>query len=121
MTRIAVLDADKCKVKKCDQICVRFCPMVRSHVEAVRVEGDKAVISGNALQRLRHMRQEMPVQSHQHREPARRVGEGLQSPFRRERFQAFQATDAFAWHGFGLAGTERHRQNHHAQSAVGRD
>jgi len=45
MTRIAVLDADKCKVKKCDQNCVRFCPMVRSHVEAVRVEGGKAIIS----------------------------------------------------------------------------
>src|SRR5512143_3890018 len=45
MTRIAVLDADRCKVKKCDQNCVRVCPMVRSHVEAVRIEGGKAVIS----------------------------------------------------------------------------
>src|SRR3972149_2703620 len=45
MTRIAVLDADRCKVKKCDQNCVRFCPMVRSHVEAVRIEGGKAIIS----------------------------------------------------------------------------
>jgi ATP-binding cassette subfamily E protein 1 len=45
MTRVAVLDADKCKTKKCDQLCVRFCPMVRSHVEAVRIEGKKAVIS----------------------------------------------------------------------------
>jgi ATP-binding cassette subfamily E protein 1 len=45
MTRVAVLDADKCKVKKCNQLCVRFCPMVRSRVEAVRIEGNKAVIS----------------------------------------------------------------------------
>ena len=45
MTRVAVLDADKCKTKKCDQLCVRFCPMVRSHVEAIRIEGTKAVIS----------------------------------------------------------------------------
>lgn len=45
MTRVAVLDADKCKVKKCDRPCVSFCPMVRSHVEAIRVEGNKAVIS----------------------------------------------------------------------------
>ena len=45
MTRIAVLDADRCKVKKCDQLCVSFCPMVRSRVEAVRIEGKKAVIS----------------------------------------------------------------------------
>ncbi|MCL2135464.1 MAG: ribosome biogenesis/translation initiation ATPase RLI [Candidatus Bathyarchaeota archaeon] len=45
MTRIAVLNQDRCKVKKCNQLCVSFCPMVRSRVEAVRVEGDKAVIS----------------------------------------------------------------------------
>jgi len=45
MTRIAVLDKDKCKVKKCSQPCVSFCPMVRSRVEAIRVEGNKAVIS----------------------------------------------------------------------------
>ncbi|MBT0159841.1 ribosome biogenesis/translation initiation ATPase RLI [Candidatus Bathyarchaeota archaeon A05DMB-2] len=45
MTRIAVLDADKCKVKKCDRPCVSFCPMVRSRVEAIRIEGNKAVIS----------------------------------------------------------------------------
>jgi ATP-binding cassette, sub-family E, member 1 len=45
MTRIAVLDKDKCKVKKCNQLCVNFCPMVRSRVEAIRVEGNNAVIS----------------------------------------------------------------------------
>ena len=45
MTRVAVLDSDKCKVKKCGQICIKFCPMVRSKVEAIRVEEDKAIIS----------------------------------------------------------------------------
>ncbi len=45
MTRIAVLDKDKCKVKKCNQLCVSFCPMVRSRVEAIRVEGNNAIIS----------------------------------------------------------------------------
>jgi ATP-binding cassette subfamily E protein 1 len=45
MTRIAVLEADRCKVKKCDQLCLRFCPMVRSRVEAIHIEGNKAVIS----------------------------------------------------------------------------
>jgi len=45
MTRIAVLDPDRCKVKKCNKLCVNFCPMVRSRVEAIRVEGEKAVIS----------------------------------------------------------------------------
>lgn len=45
MTRIAVLNPDKCKVKKCNMLCVNYCPMVRSRVEAIRVEGNKAVIS----------------------------------------------------------------------------
>ena len=45
MTRLAVLDADKCKVKKCGKLCVSFCPMVRSRVEAIKVERNKAVIS----------------------------------------------------------------------------
>lgn len=45
MTRIAVLNQDKCKVKKCNLVCVSFCPMVRSRVEAIRVEGNRAVIS----------------------------------------------------------------------------
>jgi ATP-binding cassette subfamily E protein 1 len=45
MTRVAVLDKDRCKTKKCDQLCIRFCPMVRSHVEAIRIEGKLAVIS----------------------------------------------------------------------------
>ena len=45
MTRIAVLNEDKCKVKKCNSLCVNFCPMVRSRVEAIRVEGNKAVIA----------------------------------------------------------------------------
>jgi ATP-binding cassette subfamily E protein 1 len=45
MTRIAVLDENKCKVKKCNHLCVNFCPMVRSKVEAIRVEGTKAIIA----------------------------------------------------------------------------
>ena len=45
MTRIAVLDAERCKTKKCDQLCLRFCPMVRSRIEAIRIEGAKAVIA----------------------------------------------------------------------------
>ena len=45
MTRVAVLETDKCKVKKCGQICVKFCPMVRSKLEAIRIEDNKAIIS----------------------------------------------------------------------------
>jgi len=44
MTRVAVLDADKCKPKRCNRICYRFCPMVRSRKEAIRFEEGKAVI-----------------------------------------------------------------------------
>lgn len=49
MTRIAVLVQDKCKPKKCEQMCVRYCPMVRSHVEAVRVEDNKTAIISEKL------------------------------------------------------------------------
>lgn len=45
MTRVAVLDSDRCKVKKCDKACVNFCPMVRSRLEAIKIEDNKAVIS----------------------------------------------------------------------------
>ncbi|MDI6846985.1 MAG: ribosome biogenesis/translation initiation ATPase RLI [Candidatus Bathyarchaeia archaeon] len=44
MTRVAVLDADKCKSKRCNRLCYRFCPMVRSHKEAIRFEDDRPVI-----------------------------------------------------------------------------
>jgi len=44
MTRVAVLDADKCKSKRCSRLCYRFCPIVRSRIEAIRFENDKPVI-----------------------------------------------------------------------------
>ncbi|MBS7633606.1 ribosome biogenesis/translation initiation ATPase RLI, partial [Candidatus Bathyarchaeota archaeon] len=44
MTRVAVIDADKCKPKHCDNLCHRFCPIVRSRMEAIRFEAGKAVI-----------------------------------------------------------------------------
>jgi ATP-binding cassette subfamily E protein 1 len=44
MTRVAVLDLDKCKPKHCSIMCHKFCPMVRSRVEAVRFENEKPVI-----------------------------------------------------------------------------
>ncbi len=44
MTRVAVLEVDKCKPKRCNTMCYRFCPIVRSKVEAIRLEGQKAVI-----------------------------------------------------------------------------
>jgi len=44
MTRVAVLEADRCKPKRCNTMCYRFCPIVRSKIEAIRFEGQKAVI-----------------------------------------------------------------------------
>jgi ATP-binding cassette subfamily E protein 1 len=44
MTRIAVIDADRCKPKNCDTTCQRFCPIVRTHIEAIKLENNKAVI-----------------------------------------------------------------------------
>ena len=44
MVRVAVLDKDRCKPKKCNYICMRFCPMVKSRVEAIRIEDGKVVI-----------------------------------------------------------------------------
>ncbi len=46
MPRIAIVDAKKCKPSKCGLECIKYCPINRSGVEAVRVdeEADKAVI-----------------------------------------------------------------------------
>jgi ATP-binding cassette subfamily E protein 1 len=44
MTRVAVIDADRCKPKRCNRVCYRFCPMVRSRKEAIKFEDGKAVI-----------------------------------------------------------------------------
>lgn len=44
MTRVAVIDFDKCKPKRCNRLCHHFCPIVRTRVEAIRFEDDKAVI-----------------------------------------------------------------------------
>ncbi|MBS7654439.1 ribosome biogenesis/translation initiation ATPase RLI [Candidatus Bathyarchaeota archaeon] len=43
--RIAVVDLDKCKPARCDRACYRFCPQVRSKVEAIRFENNKPIIS----------------------------------------------------------------------------
>ncbi|MCD6469508.1 ribosome biogenesis/translation initiation ATPase RLI [Candidatus Bathyarchaeota archaeon] len=43
--RIAVIDLDKCKPTRCDRACYRFCPQVRSRVEAIRFENNKPIIS----------------------------------------------------------------------------
>ena len=42
--RIAVIDRERCQPKKCGHECLKFCPLVRTGVEAV-VINEKAVIS----------------------------------------------------------------------------
>jgi len=44
MVRVAVLDEDRCDPKRCDRACYRFCPPVRSKIEAIRFENDKPLI-----------------------------------------------------------------------------
>jgi len=39
-----VLDEDRCKPKRCNRLCYRFCPIVRTKIEAIRFENEKAVI-----------------------------------------------------------------------------
>jgi len=44
--RVAVVDKERCKIEKCTQECVRFCPMVRTRKEAIRIgEDGKAYVS----------------------------------------------------------------------------
>ena len=38
MVRVAVLDRERCKPKDCLLVCRRFCPMVRSRKEAIKIE-----------------------------------------------------------------------------------
>ncbi|MDP2899643.1 MAG: ribosome biogenesis/translation initiation ATPase RLI [Candidatus Bathyarchaeota archaeon] len=40
MLRVAVVDKERCKPEKCDLVCIRFCPMVRTRREAIRVGDD---------------------------------------------------------------------------------
>ncbi len=44
MVRVAVLDEDRCRPRRCDRACYRFCPKVRSNVEAIRFEDDRPLV-----------------------------------------------------------------------------
>jgi len=44
--RVAVVDKERCRSDKCDHVCIRFCPMVRTRREAIRLDDeDKAYVS----------------------------------------------------------------------------
>jgi len=43
--RVAVVDKEGCRSDKCDLVCIRFCPMVRSRLEAIRLEEGKAYVA----------------------------------------------------------------------------
>ena len=36
--RVAVVDKERCRSDKCDLVCIRFCPMVRTRREAIRLD-----------------------------------------------------------------------------------
>ncbi|MFH2112113.1 MAG: ribosome biogenesis/translation initiation ATPase RLI [Candidatus Bathyarchaeota archaeon] len=43
---MAVVDKERCRPDKCDLVCIRFCPMVRTRKEAIRLgDDDKAYVS----------------------------------------------------------------------------
>jgi len=44
MVRVAVLDEERCESKRCGRICYRFCPPVRSKIEAIRFENEHPVV-----------------------------------------------------------------------------
>ena len=44
MARVAVLDKDRCKPKRCGRLCHRFCPPVRNKIEAIRFENNMPFI-----------------------------------------------------------------------------
>ena len=43
--RVAVVDKEQCRPDRCDLVCIRFCPMVRSRREAIRLEEGKAYVA----------------------------------------------------------------------------
>ena len=43
--RLAVIDTERCKYKKCDKPCIRFCPRVRSGDETVVDNGKRIIIN----------------------------------------------------------------------------
>jgi len=44
--RVAVVDKERCRSDKCDLVCIRFCPMVRTRKEAIRLdEESKAYVA----------------------------------------------------------------------------
>ena len=44
--RVAVVDKERCRSDKCDLVCIKFCPMVRTRREAIRLdEAGKAYIA----------------------------------------------------------------------------
>jgi len=45
MVRVAVLDADRCDPKRCGRVCYRFCPPVRSNIEAIRFENERPIVA----------------------------------------------------------------------------
>ncbi|MGZ7049860.1 MAG: hypothetical protein ACXVHO_07610, partial [Methanobacterium sp.] len=38
MTRIAILDQDRCMPKKCNYVCIEYCPGVRMEEDTITID-----------------------------------------------------------------------------------
>jgi len=48
--RVAVIDSDRCRPNDCNTVCIKYCPLVRSNVEAIKiVEREKKPVIFEAL------------------------------------------------------------------------
>ena len=41
MIRVAVLDSDRCRPKDCNAVCIKYCPLVRSGLDVIKIEEGK--------------------------------------------------------------------------------
>ena len=121
MTRIAVLNQDKCKVKKCNQVCVSFCPMVRSRVEAIRVEGDKAVISETLCSGCGICVKKCPFKAISIVNLPDELEKDCSHRFGENSFKLFRLPMPSPGTVLGLIGQNGNRQNHYAKGFFGRD
>jgi len=39
--RVAVLDSDRCRPKDCNAVCIKYCPLVRSGLDVIKIEEGK--------------------------------------------------------------------------------
>ena len=63
MTRISILDKDKCQPKKCDYLCIHYCPGVRMDEDTIVVDEDtkKRLALGERIVEVLKQKKNAPV------------------------------------------------------------